>query len=93
LSKLKHLTIKIPQSYDRSKFVEILEATFRQVDDLAEGKRSAFHGAASAPPTTGDYVRGDWLKNSLPSPSNYFGWICTESGSPGTWKGFGLIEG
>lgn len=38
---------------------------------------------ASAIPTTGSYVKGDVLISS--SPSRIFGWICTASGTPGTW--------
>jgi hypothetical protein len=91
LSKLKHLTNSIPATYDRASFVKIIEPLVRQVDDLSEGRKSAYHGEVSAAPTIGEHVRGDWVKNSLPDASGYFGWICIASGTPGTWKGFGLI--
>lgn len=42
-------------------------------------------------PTTGAWARGDIFYNLTPSPGAYVGWICTASGTPGTWKGFGLI--
>jgi hypothetical protein len=93
VSKLARLLQNIPANYSRSSFTDILNTLVQQVDSLSEGKRSAYHGAMSAPPTTGAHVRGDWVKNSLPSPSGFFGWICTDSGEPGTWKGFGLIQG
>jgi hypothetical protein len=49
-------------------------------------------GYGTAAPTTGGYTRGDRLLNLLPTAGGYEGWICTASGSPGTWKGYGLIE-
>jgi len=47
---------------------------------------------AGEPPTTGTWVKGDRFKNNLSVSSDYDGWVCIESGTPGTWKGFGLIE-
>lgn len=46
----------------------------------------------SSPPTSGTRKKGDRILNSDPAGGEYAGWICTVSGSPGTWKGFGLIE-
>jgi hypothetical protein len=43
-------------------------------------------------PSTGNYIKGDLIYNTNPTPGGYVGWICTVSGTPGTWKGFGLIE-
>ena len=89
--KLNRLLQLIPHNYDRARWHDILTSVVRQVDDLTEGRSSAYHGVMDAPPTSGSWVRGDWIKNRLPSPSGMFGWICVESGTPGTWKGFGLI--
>ena len=36
-------------------------------------------------PTTGTYVAGDMVISSSAN-SNAFGWICTASGTPGSWK-------
>lgn len=55
-----------------------------------DGSRK-FQGRLSVP-TTGTYVKGDVVFNNNPSPGGYAGWICTTSGTPGTWKGFGQIE-
>ena len=38
---------------------------------------------ANATPTNGTYVKGDVIISG--SPSRIFGWICTVSGTPGTW--------
>jgi hypothetical protein len=43
-------------------------------------------------PTTGSYYRGDIIYITIPLVSGYIGWVCTASGTPGTWKGFGLIQ-
>ena len=83
---------RVPSNYNRATWVDIISQVERQVNDLSEGRVSAYHGQATAAPTTGSWVRGDWQKNSLPSPSGWFGWICVESGTPGTWKQFGLID-
>ena len=42
-------------------------------------------------PISGSYQIGDIVWNSNPRPGNYVGWICTGSGAPGVWNGFGLI--
>ena len=40
----------------------------------------------SAAPTTGAWFRGDVVLNSAPSAAGTPGWVCTASGTPGTWK-------
>ena len=62
------------------------------VNALSEGKAEAFYGATTAAPTTGTWKQGDFVKNSAPveagaASSKYviFGWMCTVSGTPGTW--------
>jgi cytoskeletal protein CcmA (bactofilin family) len=42
-------------------------------------------------PTQGTFSKGDICWNSNPTPSNYVGWVCMESGAPGAWLPFGLI--
>ena len=48
---------------------------------------------ADALPTSGNYIRGDIIYNSIPQPSGYVGWTCIRSGSPGEWRQFGQIAG
>ena len=43
-------------------------------------------------PINGTWVRGDIVWNALPGAGAYMGWVCTSGGSPGTWKGYGLIQ-
>lgn len=69
----------------------------------ANGKSLGYYEAAvmttrknrydyGAPPTSGTWAVGDTVWNSAPAPSGYIGWVCTTAGSPGIWKGFGLIS-
>ena len=43
-------------------------------------------------PTYNTWEVGDKLYNSSPTSGSYMGWTCVTAGTPGTWKGFGLIE-
>lgn len=43
-------------------------------------------------PSGGEHRRGNQVINRNPSPGAYAGWVCVQSGSPGVWKGYGLIE-
>lgn len=49
-------------------------------------------GHGSAAPTTGTWTRGDIILNDTPSASGTIGWVCTTSGTPGTWKTWGTIS-
>lgn len=42
-------------------------------------------------PTAGNFNKGDIVWNSSPTPDNYIGWVCVESGGPGSWLPFGAI--
>ncbi len=46
----------------------------------------------SAAPTSGTYVRGDIVWNTGAVAGGKVGWVCVASGSPGTWKAFGVID-
>lgn len=48
-------------------------------------------GAYTAAPTTGAHVVGTYVFNSAPASAGFAGWVCTASGTPGTWTTFGLI--
>ena len=49
-------------------------------------------GRYSAAPTTGTWKRGTVIYNSAPASAGFVGWVCTASGTPGTWNTFGLIS-
>ena len=70
----------------------VLRSIAQKVNQLADGRISAIDNAALAPPTTGQWLRGDVVRNALPVESGapgsrfvVFGWICVASGSPGTF--------
>lgn len=50
------------------------------------------HTTGSAAPASGTWAVGDIVYNTAPAASGYVGWVCVTAGSPGTWRGFGLIE-
>lgn len=43
-------------------------------------------------PTDGVYEKGDIIWNSNPAPSEFIGFVCIVSGTPGVWKSFGAIS-
>ncbi len=62
------------------------------VDDINGGNRIAFSNAA---PVAGTWGQGAVLFNSAPVAGGSPGWVCTASGTPGTWAALppiGLIE-
>ena len=46
---------------------------------------------ASAAPTTGAWSQGSIVYNNAPAAGGTIGFVCTTSGTPGTWKTFGAI--
>ena len=63
-----------------------------QINLLSEGHIAASYNALTSAPASGTWMQGDSVKNSAPSElgtagSKYVieGWICTVSGTPGTW--------
>lgn len=43
-------------------------------------------------PALGQWVQGSSIINPLPASAVYYGTVCTVTGSPGTWKTYGLIS-
>ena len=69
-----------------------LQAIVRKVNALSDGKFYAVDAVGTAAPSTGTYAQGDFVRNSNPTElgsaaSKYviFGWVCTVSGTPGTF--------
>ena len=65
------------------------DATYVSIGNLVGVKRIM---KGTAAPTTGTYIRGDQVVNTAPAASGYMGWVCVAAGTPGTWKGYGLIQ-
>jgi len=70
---------------------EISEYQIVPMGQRADGPRVEY---GVAPPTSTDarYLPGSIVWNTAPTASGYVGWVCTTSGTPGTWKGFGSIQ-
>lgn len=49
-------------------------------------------GVATEIPSSGNYNQGDILYAANPVPGGWLGWVCVESGDPGSWKAFGAIQ-
>lgn len=54
--------------------------------------RSVQPGARAAAPTTGTWEQGDRVYNEDPIAGGFVGWVCVTTGTPGTWKSFGVIS-
>lgn len=53
-----------------------------------------FDGWSSSPASASNtfaWARGETVRNVAPSSGNPVGWVCTASGSPGTWAGYGAV--
>ena len=61
-------------------------------EDIPLNDNGGYIGYAKSYPTEGEWFLGDRIINNNPTTGSYEGWICVESGNPGTWKGFGVIE-
>jgi hypothetical protein len=59
---------------------------------VRKGKGPGRDFNASAAPTTGTYRVRDRVWNNNPLAGGTVGWVCTVSGTPGTWKPFGQID-
>jgi hypothetical protein len=91
---------RLPQQYDPAVLLSLLREITNQLNLLSEGFLQAATNAGSAAPTTGSYRQGDFVRHSAPSEaggagSKYVivGFICTASGSPGTWKEMRVLTG
>lgn len=76
-----------------SRFIfDALKAIGLKVNQMADGRIAGADLVATAAPTTGTYLQGDFVRNSTPTelgtaPNKYviIGWICVSGGSPGTF--------
>jgi hypothetical protein len=48
--------------------------------------------AASAPPSSGVWREGDFVRNNGPEATELFGWSCISGGEPGRWVAFARIR-
>lgn len=63
----------------------ILRDHANNINGISDGSIDAYLNMTAAP-TTMSWKQGDFIKNSAPTgASPTIGWICTVSGTPGTW--------
>lgn len=43
-------------------------------------------------PTTGSWTKGKMILNDNPASGSPIGWVCVQSGTPGSWKPYGSIS-
>jgi hypothetical protein len=91
---------RVPRDYNPQVFTEIVREIEMKVNLLVEERLAAFDNALTSVPTTGDWARGDFVRNSTPSEagsalSKYviIGWVCVTAGTPGTWKECRFLTG
>lgn len=82
----------LTSDYNVATLHKIFNQIQQQVNGISENKISAKTNSGTAAPTTGTFAQGDFIPNSAPSEagtagSKYVitGWICSVSGTPGTW--------
>lgn len=64
---------------------DILRGHAQLVNGLSDGSIDASLSMTAAP-TAGSWKQGDFIKNTTPTGATpTIGWICTASGTPGTW--------
>lgn len=62
----------------------VSESTFMSIDSTQNWETNI--------PTEGTWKKGDIILNTDVTNKNTYGWICTEGGTPGTWKDFGQVD-
>ena len=84
----------------RWKLDKLLRDFSQQVNQLTEGRINAITNADTAAPTTQQHAQGDKVWNSTPAEAGssndkyvIIGWICTVSGTPGTWLEIRTLTG
>ena len=61
-------------------------------DSIVLTKISSIGDRGTAPPTTGEWLRGQIRWNTAPELGGNMGWVCTTAGTPGVWAEFGFIS-
>jgi len=61
--------------------------TYRAIIPASDGNSDVWRVEYfdTAAPTSGAWIRGDYVRNSNPAVGQPIGWMCTVGGSPGTW--------
>ena len=97
---MSKLISQVPYDYNRQALAEIFRKIDDQVNRLSEGNITASYNAYTAAPTTGTHAVGDFIRHSAPAEAGApgakyvtLGFICTVSGTPGTWLSCRVLTG
>lgn len=85
-------TLQVPPISEFSNYVSYIDAIKEGSVVNIRFRHSNYRQPVGSRPFGGNYEVGDIVYNSDITRSNYMGWVCIDSGSPGTWKPFGRIE-
>lgn len=82
-------TIRV-ESFNMTSGAVVKVAAFRVFagENVVTTPNTVVYGSAA--PTTGDWYKGDLVWNT--SPTSIIGWVCTTSGTPGTWTTISVID-
>jgi hypothetical protein len=90
----------LTNEYNRGAVEDKFREVCAQLNGFSEGRIANRNNALTSIPTTGTFTQGDFVANSTPSEagtagSKYIvtGWICTVSGTPGTFKEARVLTG
>jgi hypothetical protein len=96
-AKVSH---QVPQTYDAGSFSNMFRVIESMLGAIAEGRSAGRYQAQSSVPTTGKYVQDDIVFKSgmveagaVGNKYVILGWVCTSSGTPGTWKEMRVLTG
>lgn len=73
-------------------YLENSDVVYSTIPETCRVFNSSGDFLSTAPPSFGSWSRGNKVWNTAPNAGDYVGWVCISGGTPGTWKGFGLIQ-
>jgi hypothetical protein len=75
---------------------KLLQVNNAGVEKFSIGPKGEINGilvsASASIPVSGTHTQGEVIFNHLPIAGGTMGWVCVASGTPGTWKQWGLIS-
>jgi hypothetical protein len=90
----------LTNEYNRGTVEDKFREVCNQLNGLSEGRIANRNNALASTPTAGTFKQGDFVANSTPSEAGtaggkyiVTGWICTVSGTPGTFKESRVLTG
>lgn len=96
------LDFQVPVHYDRQTISNLIRELCVQINLVSEGRIVGYYNADTAAPSVSVVSGqvGDQVRNSAPSELGTIGnkyvvtgWVCTASGSPGTWLPMRALTG